>query len=107
MKPERPARFIEWAKNLTPPPGDAVLDAFYQNFYGAGFVYSADRAFVASVKTPCLILAGNDDAHPRPIADECAKLLPNVDYVLEWKSGDPLVVAQAKITSFLAQHTPG
>jgi hypothetical protein len=35
------------------PPGDAVLDAFYQNFYGAGFVYSADRAFVASVKTPC------------------------------------------------------
>jgi hypothetical protein len=34
------------------------------------------------------------------------KLLPNVDYVLEWKSGDPLVAAQAKITSFLAQHTP-
>ncbi len=70
-------------------------------------MYSADRAFVASVKTPCLILAGNDDAHPRPIADECAKLLPNVDYVLEWKSGNPLIAAQAKITSFLARHTPG
>jgi pimeloyl-ACP methyl ester carboxylesterase len=107
LKPERPARFNDWAKSLTPPPGDAVLDAFYQNLYGAGFVYSADRAFVGSVKTPCLLLAGNDDAHPRPISDECSKLLPNMsEYVLEWKSGDPLIAAQAKIKSFLAKNTP-
>lgn len=106
LKPERPARFNDWAKDLTPPPSEAALDAFYRNLYGPGFVYSADRDFVASVKTPCLLLAGNDDAHPRPISDECARLLPNVEYVLEWKSGDPLVAAKAKILSFLAQHTP-
>ncbi len=106
LKPERPARFIEWAKNLTPPPSDAVQEAFYQNLYGAGFVYSADRAFVGSVKTPCLLLAGNDDAHPRPISDECSKLLPHAEYLLEWKAGEPLAVAQAKCKSFLAQNTP-
>lgn len=107
MKPERPARFNDWAKALTPQPGEAALDAFYHNLYDAGFVYSADRDFVASVKTPCLLLAGNDDAHPRPISDECNKLLPNVDeYILDWKSGEPLVAAQARIKAFLAQHTP-
>lgn len=108
MNAERPPRFNEWAKNLTPAPSEAALDGFYSNLYSAGFVYSADRAFVASVKTPCLLLAGNDDAHPRPISDECAKLLPNVDeYLLEWKAGAPLEAARAKIKAFLAKHTPG
>jgi pimeloyl-ACP methyl ester carboxylesterase len=107
LKPERPARFNDWAKSLTPQPSEAALDAFYQNLYGAGFVYSADRAFVASVKTPCLLLAGNDEAHPRPISDECAKLLPNVDeYVLEWKADAPLEAAKARCKAFLAKHTP-
>jgi pimeloyl-ACP methyl ester carboxylesterase len=107
LKPGRAARFDEWAKTLTLRPDEATLDAFYNNLYGPGFVYSADRDFVASVKTPCLLLAGNDDAHPRPISDECNKLLPNVDeYILDWKSGDALAAAQARIKTFLARHTP-
>jgi pimeloyl-ACP methyl ester carboxylesterase len=107
LKPGRPPRFIEWAKGLTPTPSDAVQEAFYNNLYGAGFVYSTDRAFVASVKHPVLLLAGNDDAHPRDISDECAKLLPNMDeYILEWKAGDAVTAAQAKCKAFLAKHTP-
>ena len=47
-----------------------VLDAFYHNLYGRGFVYCVDRAFVSTVRTPCLVLAGNDEAHPYPIAEE-------------------------------------
>ena len=105
MKPDRPARFNEWAKNNVPQASEAVLDAFYHNLYDPGFVYSADRAFVASCKTPSLVLAGNDDAHPRPISDECAKLLPNADYVLEWKSGEPLEAAKVRIKDF-SLHTP-
>jgi pimeloyl-ACP methyl ester carboxylesterase len=105
MKPERPARFNEWAKNNVPQASEAVLDAFYHNLYDPGFVYSADRAFVAGCKTPCLVLAGNDEAHPRPISDECAKLLPNADYVLDWKSGEPLEAAKVHIKAFLAKHT--
>lgn len=106
FNPQRPARFNEWAASLKGKPADAVLDAFYRNLYEPGFVYSADRAFVGSVKHPCLLLAGNDDAHPRPISDECSTLLQNVEYVLEWKSGDPLVAAQGRIRDFLALHTP-
>ena len=107
FNPQRPARFNEWAaSSLAGKPSDAVLDAFYKNLYEPGFVYCADRAFVGSLKLPSLLLAGNDDAHPRPISDECSKLLQNVEYILEWKNGDPLVAAQKRIKEFLAQHTP-
>jgi pimeloyl-ACP methyl ester carboxylesterase len=107
LKPGRPPRFIEWAKGLNPTPSEAVQESFYNNLYAAGFVYSADRAFVQGVKHPVLLLAGNDDAHPRPISDECNKLLPNVDeYILEWKTGDAVAAASAKCKAFLAKHTP-
>jgi hypothetical protein len=82
-----------------------VLDAFYQNLYAPGFVYSVDRAFVASCRTPCLVLAGNDEAHPYPIAEEVAKLLPNAEFVQEWKTGEALVAATARVKEFLAKHT--
>ena len=34
--------------------------------YGPGFVYSVDRDFVKRCKTPCLTLAGNDEAVQEP-----------------------------------------
>ncbi len=109
MKPGRTARFEAWAKTLGdhPEATEAVLDAFYRNLYGAGFVYSADRAFVSSCRTPCLVLAGNDEAHPLPISEEVARLLPNAEFVAEWKTGPALVSAKARIKEFLAKHAPG
>jgi pimeloyl-ACP methyl ester carboxylesterase len=110
MKPGRTARFEAWAKALADsgkPVSEQVLEAFYQNLYGPGFVYSADRAFVASCQTPCLTLAGNDDAHPYPISEEIAKLLPkNEGFIKEWKSGAALVSAKVAVNAFLAKHTP-
>jgi pimeloyl-ACP methyl ester carboxylesterase len=108
MKPGRAARFDAWAKSLGeshPEATEQVLDAFYQNLYAPGFVYSVDRAFVASCRTPCLVLAGNDEAHPYPIAEEVAKLLPNAEFVQEWKTGEALVAATARVKEFLAKHT--
>ena len=108
MKPARAPRFDAWAKSLVnhPEATEQVLDAFYHNLYDAGFLYSVDRAFVSSCKTPCLVLAGNDEAHPRPISDETAKLLPNSEYITEWKEGAPLAAAKVRIKQFLAKHTP-
>ncbi len=108
LKAEKSPRFVAWAKDLKdhPEATEPVLEALYQNLYGPGFVYSADREFVKSVKMPCLVLAGNDDAHPRPISDEIAKLLPNNEYITEWKEGAALEAAKAKCKAFLAQHTP-
>lgn len=110
MKPGRAARFDTWAKSLGdshPEATEPVLDAFYQNLYAPGFVYSVDRAFVSSCRTPCLVLAGNDEAHPYPISEEVAKLLPNAEFVQEWKTGEALVAAKARVKEFLARHTPG
>lgn len=110
MKPGRAARFDTWAKSLGdshPEATEPVLDAFYQNLYAPGFVYSVDRAFVSSCRTPCLVLAGNDEAHPYPISEEVARLLPDAEFVQEWKTGEALVAAKARVKEFLARHTPG
>ena len=89
-----------------PEATEAVLDALYQNLYAPGFLYSVDREFVKSVKTPCLVLAGNDDAHPYPISEETAKLLPNAEFIPQWKEGAALDAAKQRVKAFLAKHTP-
>ena len=89
-----------------PEATEQVLDAFYRNLYGPGFAYSVDRAFVSRCKTPCLVLAGNDEAHPFAISEEMAKLLPSAELITEWKEGAALVSARARIKQFLAEHTP-
>jgi len=108
MKPGRAARFDAWAKTLGdhPEATEQVLDAVYQNLYGPGFVYSVDRAFVSSCRTPCLVLAGNDEAHPFPISEEVAKLLPSAEFIPEWKTGAALESAKPRIKAFLAKHSP-
>lgn len=108
MKPGRAPRFDAWAKGLQnhPEATEAALDAFYQNLYAPGFLYSVGREFVSGCKTPSLVLAGNDEAHPYPIADETAKLLPNAEFIPEWKTDEPLVAARTRVKAFLATHTP-
>jgi pimeloyl-ACP methyl ester carboxylesterase len=106
--PPPTARFKAWCESLTdhPEATPQVLDAFYRNLYEAGFVYCTDRAFAASVKTPCLVLAGNDEAHPYPIAEDLSKLIPNCEFIADWKSGAALTAATARVKEFLAKHTP-
>ncbi len=106
--PPRPARFDGWVETLRdhPEATKEVLDRFYRNLYEPGFVYCVDRAFVAKVETPCLVLAGNDEAHPYPISEELSKLLPNCEFVAEWKTGAALTAARARVEEFLARHAP-
>jgi pimeloyl-ACP methyl ester carboxylesterase len=108
MPAGRSARFEAWAGTLEdhPEATPAVLDAFYRNLYGRGFVYCVDRGFVSTCATPCLILAGNDEAHPLPISEELARLLPKSELVREWKIEPALTSARARIKEFLAKHTP-
>jgi len=108
MAPGRPARFNAWAESLKdhPEATQPVLDAFCRNLYAAGFVYCVDRNFVKTVRTPCMVLAGNDEAHPYPISEELSKLIPNCEFIPEWKTGAALTLAKARIKEFLAKHTP-
>ena len=68
--------------------------------------YCVDRDFVRTVRTPCLVLAGNDEAHPYAIAEELDKLLPNSEFIAEWKSGAALEAARVRVKKFLLTHTP-
>ena len=108
MKPGRPPRFDAWVQSLEghPEATEQVIDAFYHNLYDPGFLYSVDRAFVASCKTPCMVLAGNDESHPYPVSEETAKLLPNVEFIKEWKTGAAVDAAKVRVKQFLAKHTP-
>jgi pimeloyl-ACP methyl ester carboxylesterase len=108
MAPGRPARFDGWAQTLGdhPEATPAVLDAFCRNLYAAGFVYCVDRDFVKTVRTPCLVLAGNDEAHPYAISEELSQLLPDSGFVAEWKTGAALDAARSRVNEFLARHTP-
>ena len=108
MPPGRSARFEAWAESLKdhPEATPQVLDAFYQTLYGSGFVYCVDRAFVSTCATPCLVLAGDDEAHPFPISEELAKLLPNREFIPEWKTAGALTSARARVKEFLSKHTP-
>ena len=63
---------------------------------------SVDRSFVSTCATPCLVLAGNDEAHPL----ELARLLPSCERVHEWKAGSALTSARARVSEFLHKHTP-
>jgi pimeloyl-ACP methyl ester carboxylesterase len=104
----RTANFNGWAQTVKdrPDASEAVLDAFNSNLYAPGFVYCADRDFVKTIKAPCMVLAGNDEAHPWPISEELSKLLPNCEFVTEWKTEPALTAAKAKVKAFLAKHTP-
>lgn len=107
--PPRTARFNAWAESMKkerPELTETVLDSFYRNLYALGFVYCADRAFVATITTPCLVLAGNDDAHPMPISEELARLLPKAELIREWKAGDALTSARTRVKEFFAKHAP-
>ena len=108
MAAGRPARFNAWAETLKdhPEATEPVLDAFYRNLYAAGFTYCSDREFAKTVKQPCLVLAGNDEAHPWPISEELSKLLPDCEFVPEWKTEPALTAAKARVKEFLAKHTP-
>lgn len=108
LKPGRAARFDDWAKGLKdhPEASEQVLDAFYQNLYAPGFLYAVDREFVKKVKIPCMVLAGNDEAHPYPISEETAKLLPNAEFIPQWKEGEALAQAKVRVKEFFLKHTP-
>jgi pimeloyl-ACP methyl ester carboxylesterase len=108
LKQTRSASFQAWVKTLKdhPEATDQVLDTMYRNMYEPDFVHSVDRAFVASCLTPCLLLAGNDDNHPRAVSDEIAKIMPNVEYITEWKTGPALDTAKVRVKQFLGKHTP-
>jgi pimeloyl-ACP methyl ester carboxylesterase len=106
--PPRGGVFNQWVDGLQdhPEATEDVINALYRNLYQSSPFYAVDRDFVRGCQTPCLVLAGNDQAHPYAIAEEIAQLLPNAEFIPEWKDGDPLATAKERMKQFLRDHTP-
>jgi pimeloyl-ACP methyl ester carboxylesterase len=104
------AMFDGWAEALKPSHAEideAGLSAFRERMYGGDFVFNVSRDFVRSVRTPLLILTGNDDYHPTPTSEEIDRLAPNAQMIREWKTPDQIPNTIARVSEFLRSNTPG
>jgi pimeloyl-ACP methyl ester carboxylesterase len=111
LSPENRLAFVEmfdgWAKDLKkvrPELSEQALSAFRDRMYGGDFVFSVTRDFVRACRTPLLVLAGDDLYHPTPIAQEIARLAPNAELVMKWKTPDATPAAVARVREFLKSH---
>ncbi len=103
------AMFDDWAKGLRagdPSIPEASIAKFRGNMYDGDFVFNVSRDFVRSCQTPLLILAGSDLYHPTATAQEIAKLAPNAELVLSWKTPEEIPQTVKRVRTFLKAHTP-
>jgi pimeloyl-ACP methyl ester carboxylesterase len=101
--------FDDWADQLKasrPDVTDQSIGSFRDHMFGGDFVFSVDRDFVRHCSVPLLVLAGNDQFHPRAVAEEIADLAPSAELVIEWAGPDHKDGTRQKIRDFLGQHTP-
>jgi pimeloyl-ACP methyl ester carboxylesterase len=101
--------FDSWAADLQGRREDIdpdALSAFRESMFSGDFVFSVDRDFVRACPIPLLVLAGNDEFHPRAVAQEIAGLAPDAELVLDWTSPTHHEETLARIRAFLGAHTP-
>jgi pimeloyl-ACP methyl ester carboxylesterase len=101
--------FDDWADHLKdsrPEVTDQSIRDFRDHMFGGDFVFSVDRDFVRQCSVPLLVLAGDDQFHPRAVAEEIADLAPSAELVIEWAGPDHKDQTRGKISDFLTAHTP-
>jgi hypothetical protein len=69
-------------------------------------VFNVSRDFVRSMSTPLLILCGSDEYHPTPTSQEIAKLAPNAEIIVSWKTPDVIRDTIRRVREFLITHRP-
>ena len=104
-----PDTWNPWGENLINKGADFSMEtvgAFGHALFNSGFVFSVSRDFLRTVKTPMLLLYGNDRAHPRGVSVEVASLLPNVEVIECWRDPDVVPEVTQQMRRFLKAHTP-
>ena len=80
------------------------VDAFGHALFDSGFVFSATREALKTMRTPLQLLYGNDRAHPRGVSAEVASLLPNVEVIERWRDPEAVPEATERMRTFLRAH---
>jgi pimeloyl-ACP methyl ester carboxylesterase len=104
-----PAMWTPWGQALIDRGADVTteqIDAYGHNLFDSGGVFSVPYDFVKTVKTPLLLMDGDDKAHPKVTSEEIVELLPNIERVVRWKDEDVVASATETMRSFLRANTP-
>jgi len=107
-RPKFYAMFDEWATGMQathPELSEAAATAFKDRMFGGEFVFTVDRDFVRACKTPLLVLPGDDDFHPREIADEIVALAPDSSLLNPWAGDQNRAHTLIRIRDFLVAHS--
>jgi pimeloyl-ACP methyl ester carboxylesterase len=97
---------FEELRGRRPEVNEAAWSAFRDNLFSGDFVFSVTRDFVRSCLTPMLILAGNDPFHPTEVSLELARLAPNAELIMEWKTPDVVGGAVERVRAYLEDRVP-
>jgi pimeloyl-ACP methyl ester carboxylesterase len=84
----------------------ADVDAFGHGLFDSGFAFSVDREFLKTIKTPLLLLDGDDKPHPKSTSEEIAALVPGVQRVEKWRDEASVASATERMREFLRANTP-
>ena len=88
--------------SLTPD----IIQSFGRNMFGGDFVFSVDRDFVRSCKTPLYLQPGTDKPHPAQTSAEIAALAPDIEVQTDWRGPDHLQESIRRVKAFLVRNTP-
>jgi pimeloyl-ACP methyl ester carboxylesterase len=101
--------FDGWARELmqtrSDVPGGALPEFRERMFGGNDFTFGVSREVVARCPVPLLVLRGDDVYHPARTSEEIARSAPRAELVQEWKTGDALPQAIARVRAFLREHS--
>ena len=94
--------FDSWAE-----ASDADWAAFRESMYGGNeTLFNVTEDFLAEMRTPSLVLAGNDLYHPASTSQLLVSRIPGAIFVEHWKEPEHHADAMAAVERFLAEHTP-
>ena len=99
--------FDSWHEEIAaehPEASAADWAALRANLYDRDFVFSVDRETVAGLRTPLLVLRGDDLYHPASTSEEIVRLAPDAELLGEWKEGAARSAAIERIRVFLRAH---
>jgi pimeloyl-ACP methyl ester carboxylesterase len=98
--------FDAWAAELAPSHPEATpaaWSAYRDALYGGSEVlFSVPESTLGTIVHPMLVLAGDDQYHPRGASELLARRVPRAQLIEHWKSEEHLPAARSAIASFLA-----
>ncbi len=102
------AIFDQWRADIAgdhPETTDADWEGCWSNLFGVEhLLWSVPDAQLPTLRTPLLVLEGNDVYHPSSASRHLAAAAPNASLIEQWKEPEAQPAARAAVAEFLTAH---